>query len=192
MIVGSARPEHDIAPQQFRTKVQVAYPQGQNDRCLFLCVASALHYMGLEEEAAKLAALGSKAEHVSGSTGIDELRESMIVCAPIVGRPMLFNTSKKKRKRPIHLKEIVTQLTPYPTLIIPLGADRSVNHAICVVDNLIFDSTQSFAMKCQVDAIGWICNCGKKGVADVFEAMRFQYPINCSPLDRMVVNNWKK
>ena len=45
------------APHWLLTKITVAYPQGEHGRCLFLCLALAMHYMGLKDEAQQIAAL---------------------------------------------------------------------------------------------------------------------------------------
>jgi hypothetical protein len=121
---------------------------------------------------------------------IEALRKAMLKYAPIIGRPTIYNKRRKGKKRKLTLQEISIVKSPYPTLIIPLGSDSSVNHAICVVDDLIFDSTQSHAMINRLDAISWICDSGGKGVADVYEAFRFENAVNCSHLERCITSNW--
>jgi hypothetical protein len=56
-------------------------------------------------------------------------------------------------------------------LIIPLGRDKSLNHAVCVIDDLIFDSTQEFALKLKKKSLDWIC--GDDGVLMIDGAIRF-------------------
>ena len=89
------------------------------------------------------------------------------------------------------LAEITTVPSPYPTLVIPFGSDSSLNHAICVVDDLIFNSTQSHALKCGMEVISWVCGSGSKGVCDVYEALRFEKPEKCTPLKRNSQKNGK-
>jgi hypothetical protein len=190
VVIGNTRTHADVAPKYMRTQVPVAYPQGDHDRCLFLGLASALHYMGLIEEAAKLAGMASKAEHLPGTKGIEALKAAMIECAPCIGRPQVFNKRKRKPRTRLTVEDVTLVLSQYPTVVIPLGTDGSVNHAVCVVDDLIFDATQWCALKCKVESIGWICDSGSKGVAGVYEAFRFQNPMNCKPLEREIVRNW--
>ena len=190
VVIGNTRTHADMAPKYMRTQVPVAYPQGDHDRCLFLGLASALHYMGLIDEAAKLAEMASKAEHLPGTKGIEALKAAMIECAPCIGRPYVFNKRKRKPRSRLTVEEVTSVYSQYPTVVIPLGTDGSVSHAICVVDDLIFDATQWCALKCKVDSIGWICDSGSKGVAGVYEAFRFQNSMNCKPLDREIVRNW--
>ena len=62
--------------------------------------------------------------------------------------------------------------TIYPTLVIPSGNDGSTGHAVCVVDDLIFDSTQENALKLCRESLDWIC--WKHGCKDIYYANRFQ------------------
>lgn len=39
----------------------------------------------------------------------------------------------------------------------PHGNDNSVDHAVCIIDDLIFNSTQAFAMKLKKESFDWIC-----------------------------------
>ncbi len=49
--------------------------------------------------------------------------------------------------------------------------DGSNNHAFVVVDDLIFDSTQTHAMKLCRESLDWIC--GEKRIASINIALRF-------------------
>jgi hypothetical protein len=97
IVVGNSREHADMAPKRTRTKIPVAYPQCDDEKkCLFLCLASGLHYMGFTEEAAKLAALENEFLYLPGTRGIEALRAAMIDCAHSIGRPQVFNSPKKK------------------------------------------------------------------------------------------------
>ena len=182
----------DLPPAFYQTTVRVAYPQGEKHTCLFLCLASALHYIGLSEEAQKLADAAYSAEHTSAAEGVAALRRAMEEFAPIVGRPTLFNTARSGRKKKILSTTDVFKYTPYPTVVIPIGSDGSVNHAICVVDDLIFDSTLPYALKCLPQCLDWICTGKKGGFVGVRQALRFSNSINCPPLHRIMDDNWEK
>jgi hypothetical protein len=65
-------------------------------------------------------------------------------------------------------------LTIYPTVLVLVGNDGSVNHAVTVVDDLIFDSTQEFALKLTMESLDWIC--GPLGMKDIGETYRFSRP----------------
>ena len=54
-----------------------------------------------------------------------------------------------------------------------MGKDGSSNHAITVVNDLVFDSTQPRAMKLKMETLDWIC--GKGGINYILEAFRFEH-----------------
>jgi hypothetical protein len=66
---------------------------------------------------------------------------------------------------------IINKLSIYPTVIVLVGNDGSVNHAVTVVDDLIFDSTQAFAMKLTKESFDWIC--GRLGMKEIGRTYRF-------------------
>ena len=46
-----------------------------------------------------------------------------------------------------------------------------MGHAVCVIDNLIFDSTQKHPLRLCQESLDWIC--GEDGCADIYFAVRF-------------------
>ena len=72
------------------------------------------------------------------------------------------------------IKDLVKNKTIYPTLVIPSGNDGSTGHAVCVVDDLIFDSTQENALKLCRESLDWIC--GRYGCKELYVAIRFHQP----------------
>ena len=102
---------------------------------------------------------------------------------PIVGVGQPYNDNKwrgkaghqKKNVIRMTIEDLVKTKTIYPTLVIPFGNDGSTGHAICVVDDLIFDSTQENALKLCRESLDWIC--GKYGCKDIYYANRFHQPI---------------
>jgi hypothetical protein len=42
-------------------------------------------------------------------------------------------------------------------VVVPLGGDGGICHAITIVGDLIFDSTQSHALKLGKDSLDWCC-----------------------------------
>ena len=79
---------------------------------------------------------------------------------------------------------------PYPTVVIPMGADGSISHAICVIDDLISDTTQAYALKCTRKSMGWICHCGPQEFVDVYLAIRFDRGFKCKTHIRAMSQNW--
>ena len=63
-------------------------------------------------------------------------------------------------------------------MVVPQGKDDSVGHAVCVVDDLIFDSTQKYALKLTKESLDWICGAG--GCVGFF-ALRFETKVGKGP-----------
>ena len=78
---------------------------------------------------------------------------------PAIGRYQVFNqrSGHNSKINKLTIEDLVNEKTIYPTVVIPIGKDGSVNHAFCVVDDLIFDSTQTHALKLTSKSIDWIC-----------------------------------
>jgi hypothetical protein len=147
--------------------------------------------MGLTKESAHLAQASIRAEHTSGSEGVAALRKCMLEFAPIVVRPTLFNAGHKKKRRILSIAD-VNKYTLYPTVLIPIGRDGSVNHAVCLVDDLKFDSTLTHALEYKKEVLDWICTGEIGGCVGIQQALRFSQPLGCSPLKHIMDDNWEK
>lgn len=94
-----------------------------------------------------------------------------------MGQCMVWNGKKRKRYKPrkvMSVGDIVTRRTPFLTLVHPKGRDGSVDHAVCVVDDIIFDSTLTHAMKLCRESFHAVC--GGKGMAELGRVIRFCIP----------------
>ena len=54
------------------------------------------------------------------------------------------------------VKDLLTDCTPYPTIVIPVGRNGYCGHCICVVDDLIFDAITPYALKLTTESLEWI------------------------------------
>ena len=92
---------------------------------------------------------------------------------PCIGDCEVFNQGKDKKNRikKLSIEELINKKTRFPTVVVPLGKDGSNNHAIVVINDLIFDSTQAFAMKLCRESLDWIC--GDMGIDVIDVALRF-------------------
>lgn len=59
------------------------------------------------------------------------------------------------------------------TILIPVGKDQCNLHVVCLVDNLIFDSSLNHPMKLAKESLDWCCNC-EGGMSSVNYAVRFK------------------
>ena len=85
-----------------------------------------------------------------------------------------FAKKKKSRRRGLRMDQLCREKTPYPTIVIPAGNDGSVNHAVCIVDDLVFDSTQNYALKLKKESFDFAV--GECGAGGIFGAIRFYRP----------------
>jgi hypothetical protein len=104
---------------------------------------------------------------------IQGLRKKMLSHAPEIGGVTTYNlhTRRKKVKR-LSIDELIQHKTCFPIVIIPRGNDRSVIHAVAVVDDLIFYATQPYALRLCKESLEWIC--GNTGIYDIVLALRFK------------------
>ena len=188
--LGNARAGYDVLPGYLMTNICLQYTQKEKNQCLYKCVASALHYIGLKSAASFFSMRAPVAQSKAGHFAIKEVRQMMQTEAPVIGDCVMYNKKNKKGKiNPISLDEILENKTIFPTLIVPVGQDKSVNHAVCVVDDLIFDSTQLMAFKLTKESFDWIC--GGEGVSCIGEAYRFNRGhATKKKLDRNMNKNW--
>ena len=174
LVVGSARDEKDIAPNELRVhQIKIKYQQFDRDLCLIQGVASSLYYCGLAGAAKAMTGLGPKFENLTKPIALKEIKKDMVECAPCIGVCQVFNVrnAKKSTIRELSIDDLIEKKTRFPTLVIPFGKDGANNHSFVVVDDLIFDSTQSCALKLCRESLDWIC--GEGGIASIDVALRF-------------------
>jgi hypothetical protein len=90
----------------------------------------------------------------------------------------------------LSLDELVQNKTVFPTMLVILRAnDGSASHAVVVVDDFIFDATQSHAMRLCRESFEWIC--WKHGVGGIERALCFEKPDKTERrYARTMAKNW--
>ena len=179
-----------MPPAYLMTDISLQYTQDDKNQCLYKCIASALHYVGLKPAASFFSMSAPLAQSKAGHLAIKGVRQIMQTEAPVIGDCIRYNKKYKKGKlNRISIDEILEIQTIFPTLVVPVGKDQSVNHAICIVDDLIFDSTQLTAFKLTKESLDWIC--GGEGVDSILEAYRFNRGYATKEkLERSLKKNW--
>ena len=172
--VGNANKEE--APKRLQSNIKTQYQQGSSNLCLLKSLASTLKYMKLESYAGLMNQIAPQYQFLPFTSAYKKIQEDMREKAPRVGNCMVFNNKGKNRKKKkninkMSIDDLLNDKTKHPTIVIPLGNDRKVSHAFCVIDDLIFDSTQKFALKLCQASIDWIC--GDCGCKDIYVAVRF-------------------
>ena len=156
------------------------YHQGRDDYCMTFSLASALHYAGEWRAAMEIANCAEELVNSPRMLALKKLYATMDSVLPKIAKYTVLNdfldtrqTRKRRRGPPrrMTVKELVMDLTPYPTFVIPIGQDGSTNHTFCVVGDIIFDSTQRHPMSLTWKHVNWIL--GKGGVKKIGFAVRF-------------------
>ena len=190
--IGSASIDEEPSVR-LKTKVVVRYPQKDMDYCLPYAVASCLHYMGHAIAAQKVAATAPNLIYLPGDVAIRRLRTIMEEVLPEVGQCRIFNKrhgQRRKKQVVLTVDDLVRVKTPFLTLVSPKGVDGSADHAVCVVDDIVFDARLSHATKLCEETLMWVC--GPKGVSDLGTVHRFCLPhgVKKRKREREMRRNW--
>jgi hypothetical protein len=151
--------DHDNPPPKHLVTKIKGLPQGNNPYCFTYSLASALLYCGFPLAGKLLPGQAIIFSEHCFDRAVEQLVGLMVNIAPTIARPTIFG--KRTRRgfvRSLSWNDVFSKLTPYPTLIIPVLPDGSSPHAICVVDDLIFDSITTNALKLCEDSLNWIFN----------------------------------
>ena len=166
-------PGLDEAPKHLCTRVVTLYQQHSNPYCLTHSLASALFYCGFREAGRILSSLSPVFSTMTFDNALSSLRGLMLNLVPLIGSPTLFGIRTKKHNRPkrtLTWDMLFSDIGPFPTVIIPVLPDGRTSHAFCVVDDLIFDSITSYALKLNMDSVRWIYNDVEP---NIYQAYRF-------------------
>jgi hypothetical protein len=141
-------------------------------------MASALFYCGFGDDARRLAEQASLLAPLPRMVQIESLREAMPNLVPLIGGHTVLGKrcmGNKKKKRKITWSDLFETMTPYPTLVVPVTEDGKMNHAFCIVDDLIFDSSVPYALKLVMASVEWIYN---HQPVEIFVALRFNQKVS--------------
>jgi hypothetical protein len=133
--------------------------------------------MGHVNEASKVTAAASNFVSLPGGVAFEKLRDIIRGVLPHMGQCMVWNGKKRQRyksRKVMSVGEIVSSKTPYLTLVHPKGMDGSVDHAVCVVDDIILYSTLRHALKLREESFDVVC--GPSGMAELGRVIRFCLP----------------
>ena len=172
------------APYYLTTKVVTIYQQHANPYCLSHSLASALFYCDSQNFRIASEGLVQLGQMITGIPGIHfdaqikMVREYMAEHVPLLGRPTLYgrrpNTHLRKLRR-ITWDELLLNVTPFPTVVIPRLPSGEATHAFCVVDDLIFDSTTPFALRLCRDSVTWLF---REIFPELYQVIRFDHKVS--------------
>ena len=168
-------PGDSNSPRHLRSKIHTRYTQGENHHCLAYSLASALHYCGFTDAGRIVWDHAVLWSHLPIDDALLQVRKLVAVTAPSIGGATQFmKRTARHRIRQLTIDQVVEQPTPYPWLIVPCTADGVINHALCVVDDLVFDSITPRALRLCHETFAWIFN---DQPITVHRAMRFDQNI---------------
>jgi hypothetical protein len=157
-------PTLESAPIIIQMRVPISYRQGTQSTCLANSLASALVYLQQGHAGQEVFRLAKNLEHLPQPDALSELCSHLASIGRQRGNCKWFNRKvKKKTTRHLDLSEVLRGFN-CPVIVTPVGSDGSQTHAVCVVDDLIFDSTQERALKLERESFDWIVG---EGVACV-------------------------
>jgi hypothetical protein len=166
--VGDAR-EDNKAPSDLLTNIQVHYTQKNHDTCLSKSVASALHHLNKKRIASVISSMATKKTY----TPVDvQLNHLCSVAQEKDCKLLLTKWMTKKRVAKLDLK--TKRSDRWALVVVPLGGDGGTGHAIIIVGDLIFDSTQTHALKLGKDSLDWCC-ANHHGFESIYMAVKFAW-----------------
>jgi len=166
--IGSANP--DDAPDHLLTDIRVKFTQGRDESfCLTYSLASVLWYVGWNRAAKAVAKIARVVQGQSSKQQLRSVFELLTLKAPQFALPVIYNRHTKNGKcRLLDVDRVIRDGAARPLIFIPLGRDGSVAHGTCIIDDLLFDSTQKFALKLSYETLHWVC--GQGGYSGVWQA----------------------
>lgn len=129
------------------TMPTIRFRQHEGERtCMLASLCSALHWLGLEDDAMTI--FNDGLALVNTSRQEDQLR--MMLLSHFRG------FQAKKIKYGFNIFDI-SSVTVYPRVLTLLGSDGGVGHAVTVCGGYLFDSNCDTAMLCTKEALDWCC-----------------------------------
>jgi hypothetical protein len=132
-------------------------------------VASALHHLNKKQIASVVSSMATKYMY----TPVDEQLNKLGSIAQEKDCDLLV-TKWMTRKRVGKFDLKTETFHCWALVVIPLGGDGGISHAITIVGDLIFDSTQSHALKLRKNSLDWCC-ANNRGFESIYMAIKFAW-----------------
>ena len=166
------------------TYVTSKFVQEGNERtCLFKSLASAIYYVFEHKKGQKeLKAVASCIARPKKSIKSADFKAQLDWIKKILfSNPDLFETRERvlvshKKSAAVTFYNPLEMSKTYDrtlTILVPVGTDKCNLHAVCLVDNLVFDSSLKHPMKLLKKSLDWCCNC-QGGMIDMKHAVHFK------------------
>ena len=188
--VGNVNLEEEPPTHLLVDKVTLSYQQKEHNFCLVFSVASCLHYMCYHKEAASIAAKAFEFSLLPGEQAILHMQNLLKEVIPQIAQPHIYNRARRKKAwKEMSMETLVEDKSPMFKLVIPFDNDGSKDHAICVVDDLIFDARLKHALCLTQESLNWVC--GKQGCKMLGPVLHFCESFGKFKVKKRVMkNNW--
>ena len=130
----------------------MVFPQGCQWVCLPYCLANALYYTGLRREAGRLTSEGYKYAHSYRHVALHALQMWMSTNVKSMGRAETF----PREKKPLSVAQLLAWRDTFPKVALLADAEGESNHAICLIDDLIFDSSCHNAVAANAESLEYL------------------------------------
>ena len=75
-----------------------------------------------------------------GDEALKNIAQDVKSLCPLIGQYSIYNRRRKgKPMKKMDKMALLQKFTPFLKLVLPIARDGSTDHAICVVDDLIYD-----------------------------------------------------
>ena len=178
--MGNNTNEMSVAEKYLCHSIPIRYPQGETSSCLFSAVASALSYMKHDKIAEHL--INNKFECVDVDSNEQWTRlQGLLSQSNIINEVIYFkiyNRPQGKKRAPKHRLDVETLTLEHEDAmdvhaVCLIGDDGSQDHAVAIVNGMIFDSCTTHAMPLDRPPLDWCCNC-KGGYRRTGRALRIK------------------
>jgi hypothetical protein len=132
-------------------------------------VASALHHLNKKQIASVISSMATKYMY----TPVDKQWSKLGSIAQENDRDMLV-TKWMTRKRVGKFNLKTESSDRWALVVIPLGGDGGIGHAITIVGDLIFDRTRSHALKLGKKSLDWWC-ANVRGFESIYMVIKFAW-----------------
>ena len=170
---------NEVPAESLCLSVPIAYQQGNMKTCLYTSVASALVYMGHSDSAEYIVKNMTKCVGLSAKIQWKDLTELMCNNNMIKKVHIAkFNFKRGKKRSPKHKLNVESLTSGHENAkdlhaVALIGSDGSEDHAVAVVNGMVFDSSTTHAMVLCRDVLDWCCN-SIGGYARTGHAIRFK------------------
>jgi hypothetical protein len=157
------------APSNLLMNIQVHYTQKNHDTCLSKSMALALHHLNKKRISSFILCMATKYTYAPVEVQLNHL---CLITQEKDCKLLLTKWMTKKRVAKLDLK--IETSDRWALVVVPLGGDGGIGHAITIVGNLIFDSTQTHALKLGKDSLDWCC-AYNHGFESIYMAVKFAW-----------------